>query len=257
MTVQSPQGSKRVVIVTGGAQGIGRAFARRFSLDGYAVVIADVNLKKAQATVAELTAIGGVATAIRSDVSEEGDCVAMAEHAIAQFARIDVLINNAALKGLDGGRKKLWEIDLIDWDRLMAVNVRGVWLATRAVLPAMRMQGGGSIINMASTVILNGSTNFLHYAASKGAVLALTRSAARELGEFNIRVNCILSGYIPTESWQSPADPLKNMARNQARIIKREQVPEDLVGAAAFLASPDSSYLSGQSINIDGGQTHL
>jgi 3-oxoacyl-[acyl-carrier protein] reductase len=181
----------------------------------------------------------------------------MAEHALAQFGRIDGLINNAALKGLDKGRKKLWEIDPDDWDRLMAVNVRGVWLATRAVLPAMQAQGGGSIVNMASTVLLLGSTNFLHYACSKGAVLGFTRSAARELGEFNIRVNCILSGYIPTDSWQNPADSVNNAVRAQARIIQRAEVAEDLVGAAVFLASADSSYMSGQSINIDGGQTHL
>lgn len=257
MIAQPLQDPKRVVIVTGGAQGIGRAFARRFSLDGYAVVIADIDLEKAQQTVAELTATGGTATAVHADVSAEADCLAMVEHAVDRFVRVDVLINNAALKGLDGGRKKLWEIDPADWDRLMAVNVRGVWLATRAVLPTMRAQGGGAIVNMASTVVLNGSTNFLHYVASKGAVQALTRSAARELGEFNIRVNCILSGYIATESWQSSADPVRSMARNQARIIKRDQVPEDLVGAAAFLASADARYMSGQSINIDGGQTHL
>jgi NAD(P)-dependent dehydrogenase (short-subunit alcohol dehydrogenase family) len=252
---ESESPARRVVIVTGGAQGIGRAFARRFVKDGYRVVIADTNHAKALEAVAELEAAGGQASAVATDVSDDASCKAMAKHALDHFGRIDVLINNAALKSL--GQKNLWDIEIEDWDRLMAVNAKGVWLGMRAVLPAMQAQGGGSIINMASSMVLAGVAKSLHYSASKGAVIAITRSAARELGEFNIRVNCILAGYIPTESWQNPDDPVEIEARRKARIIKRPQVPEDLVGAALFLASPEAAYFTGQSMNLDGGRTHL
>jgi 3-oxoacyl-[acyl-carrier protein] reductase len=248
---------QRVVVITGGGHGIGRAYARRFAAESYDVVVADIDFDRAVDAVTELEADGGSASAVRADVSDEADCGGMAAHALERFGRIDVLINNAGLKGLSPGGRNMWEIDTAEWDRLMAVNVRGVWLATRAVLPAMRAQGGGSIINMASSVLLGGSTGFIHYAASKGAVLGFTRSAARELGEYNIRVNCIMAGYIPTEPWQLAVDPAVNEARRRGRIIKRDQVAEDLCGAAVFLASPESGYMSGQSVNIDGGRTHL
>lgn len=248
---------KPVVLVTGGAQGIGRAYAMRFATEGYRVVIADTNIEKALEVAGAIQAGRGEATAVRADVSLEADCQVMTQHAVTTFGRIDVLINNAALKGLWNGRKKFWEIEVADWNRVMSVNVTGVWLAMRAVLPAMRAQGSGSIINMASSALLSGSADFLHYLASKGAVVAMTRSAARELGEFNIRVNCIMAGFIPTDSFHPNEDASQLEKRNQARSIKRPETAEDLVGAAVFLASADSEYMTGQALNIDGGQTHL
>lgn len=241
----------KVAIVTGGAQGIGAVFARRFAESGYGVVIADILTDRAQDVAGAIRAAGGTATGVAADVSDEASTRAMAEHALRAYGRIDVLINNAARKS--GGPKNLWEIPVEDWDELMAVNVRGVWLAMRAVVPAMRQQGTGSIINMGSSVVLKGMPNFLHYAASKGAVAAMTRCAASELAEYGIRVNAILPGFIRVES----SKPHGSEEHDPGRLIKRPQTPEDLVGAALFLASEASSYMTGQALDIDGGLTFI
>lgn len=239
-----------VVTITGAAQGIGAVFARRFAAAGYRVVVADVQGERARAVAAAIVSEGGEATALGVDVSDEAGSEAMAAHALREYGRIDVLINNAARKS--GGRKKLWEISVHEWDALMAVNARGVWLGMRAVLPAMREQGGGSIVNMCSNVVIDGTANFLHYVASKGAVLAMTRAAARELAEFGIRVNAILPGYIATESSRALRAGGDDDPR---RLIKRPQTPDDLVGAALFLASEASGYMTGQLLDVDGGTT--
>lgn len=242
---------KPVVAVTGAAQGIGATFARAFAAAGYRVVVADLQAERAHDVAASIVTASGDAIAVRVDVADEVSAGEMAARALDVYGRIDVLVNNAARKS--GGPKKLWEITVEDWDRLMAVNVRGVWLGIRAVVPAMRSQGGGSIINIGSDVVLEGTAHFLHYAASKGAVATMTRSAATELGEFGIRVNAILPGYIRTES----STPHHNEDHNPRRIIKRPQTPEDLVGAVLFLASDASAYMTGQLVNVDGGLTFV
>ena len=149
----------QTVVITGAAQGIGRAFALRFAREGYAVAIADLNVAKAAAVVSEIEAAGGTALAIETDVTSAASCGHMADRTRERFGRIDVLINNAALRAPD--RKPFWEIDEGLWDRMMAVNVKGVWLATRAVLPMMREQAGGSIINISSAAYLAGAPNFI------------------------------------------------------------------------------------------------
>jgi 3-oxoacyl-[acyl-carrier protein] reductase len=242
---------KRVVIVTGGAQGIGRAFALRFAADGYRVVIADTNDDRASGVRAEIIATGSEATTVSADVSMEAGCERIAGVAMSTYQRVDVLINNAAMLSTLA-RKPFWEIPVDEWDRVQGVNLRGTWLMMKALVPAMR-ENGGSIINMSSNTFQSGRTGFAHYVASKGGIVGLTRTAARELGDFNIRVNCILPGSVNTEVRRASDDPVRVAELAKQRAIKREQTPADLVGTAAFLASDDAQYITGQSFTVDGG----
>ncbi len=244
----------KVVIVTGAAQGIGRAFALRFAQDGYRTVIADLNFAQAQSVRDEITATGAAAIAERTDVGSEASCNACVSQTLAAFGRIDALINNAAMFS-DLALRPFWEIDIAEWDRVLGVNVRGTWLMMKAVVPAMQAQGSGSIINMSSNTFLSGRPGFLHYVASKGAVVGITRSAARELGEHNIRVNCILPGLTRTEVKRSSDAPGRYDELLKSQSIKRVEVPDDLVGTAAFLASDDSRFMTGQALTVDGGNT--
>ena len=242
----------RVVIVTGGAQGIGRAFARRFATDGYRVVVADTNDEKARDVVAEIATAGGVASAVATDVSDEAACARMVDHALEAHGQLDVLINNAAFFA-SIVRKPFWEIDAAEWDRAMAVNVRGTWLAMKAAVPALRASANGSVVNMSSNTYLSGRAGFLHYVTSKAAIVGITRAAARELGDDGVRVNCILPGSTTTEVSRASDDPERARELAKQRAIKREQTPADLVGTAAFLASDDARYITGQSFTVDGG----
>lgn len=243
--------AERVVIVTGGGRGIGRAYALRFAAAGYRVAIADVDGGSAGKVRGEIEAAGGVALALATDVSDAAACERMAAATQAAFGRIDVLINNAALFAALV-RKPLWEIDPAEWDRVLAVNLRGPWLAMRAVLPAMRAQGGGSIINISSNTFLTGRPGFAHYVASKGGIVGLTRAAARELGEHNIRVNCILPGRVETGAW-SDDEPGRQAEVIRSQSLKRAEVPEDLAGVALFLASDDARFMTGTATTVDGG----
>jgi 3-oxoacyl-[acyl-carrier protein] reductase len=242
----------RVVIVTGGAQGIGRAFARRFAGDGYRVVVADLNATKAAGVCQEIAAAGGTATPVAADVARETDCEAMVAHALASYGRLDVLINNAALFSALA-RKSFWEIDASEWDAVMAVNVRGTWLAMKAAVPSLRASENAGIINMSSNTYLSGRVGFAHYVTSKAAIVGLTRAASRELGDDGIRVNCILPGATITEVTPASDDPDRARELAKMRAIKRVQTPADLVGMAAFLASDDARYITGQSFTVDGG----
>jgi 3-oxoacyl-[acyl-carrier protein] reductase len=241
-----------VAVITGSGRGIGRAFALRFARDGYRVVIADLDAANAAAVKDEIVAAGGTALAIAMDVSREADCERLIEETVRSFARVDVLVNDAAVFA-DLRRKPFWEIGVEEWDRVMAVNARGTWLAMKAVVPVMRAQNGGSIINMSSNTFLAGRPGLLHYVASKGAVVGITRVAARELGEFNIRVNCILPGLTQTGVARASDDPERHKALLELQSLKRLEVSEDLVGTAAFLASEDSRFMSGQALTVDGG----
>lgn len=240
----------RVAIVTGAAQGIGRAIARRFASDGYRVVVADRNAEKGPAVVAELGAER--ATFVETDVVHEASCKAMVEAALHAFGRLDVLVNNAGLVNLP--RKPLWELEVGEWDRVLAVNARGVWLATKAAVPALRAAGGGSIVNVSSNTFLSGRAGLVHYVASKGAVIGITRTSARELGEFNIRVNAIMPGSTITDERRALGyDQARARELIQSQAVKREESPNDLVGVVAFLASEDARFVTGQAINADGG----
>ncbi|MGE0747681.1 MAG: SDR family NAD(P)-dependent oxidoreductase [Rhodospirillales bacterium] len=242
----------RVAIVTGAAQGIGAAFARRFAAEGAKVAIADID--SGEKVVAEIKAAGGQAIDVRTDVADEASTQAMAKKTIEAFGRIDILVNNAAIF-TTVERKSFLDIPVAEWDRLMAVNVRGVWLCCKAVVPDMKTRKYGKIVSIATGRIFKGMPFFLHYDASKGAVVGITRSLAREVGGDNISVNAIAPGSTMSENvlkrtnWAGggPSDTVRS------RALKRDETPEDLVGTAVFLSSADSDFMTGQTVVCDGG----
>jgi len=246
-----PRLENRVAIITGGAQGIGAAYARGFAAEGAKVVIADV--APADDLLAEIASAGGTAIAVETDVTDEAACANMAAKTVAAFGRIDVLVNNAAL-WVHVGHKPILEITKAEWDKVLNVNINGMFLCTQAVVPQMREQAYGKIINISSGRALKGNINLLHYDTSKGAVIAFTRSIARELGDDGILANTIAPGGIMTDNVVAQDDLRGLIAIGTAtRAIKREQVPEDVVGACIFLASADSDFVTGQVIAVDGG----
>lgn len=241
----------RVAIVTGGSQGIGAAYVRGFTAEGAKVVIADI--APADSLIAEVEGAGGTAMFIETDVTNETACTKMAATTVEAFGRIDVLVNNAAL-WVNIPAKPILDIPKEEWDRVLDVNLNGVFLCTKAVVPQMRMQEYGKIINISSGRALKGQTNLLHYDASKGAVISFTRSIARELGDDGIRANTIAPGGIMTENVLSKDIVRTHIAKGTVtRAIKREQVPEDVVGACIFLASSESDFITGQVLAVDGG----
>jgi 3-oxoacyl-[acyl-carrier protein] reductase len=176
----------------------------------------------------------------------------MVASTVRQFGRLDVLVNNAAIFSTIA-MKPFWELTVPEWDRLMAVNVRGLWLASKAVVPQMRAQKSGRIINISSGAIFMGRPNYLHYIASKGAVYAMTRSMAREVGDFGITVNSITPGAVYTEIPRETVTPEQKETMIRAMCVKRPEEPSDLVGTVVFLASDDAAFITGQTINVDGG----
>jgi 3-oxoacyl-[acyl-carrier protein] reductase len=242
----------QVAIVTGGGQGLGRAFALAFAAEGARVVIAERNAERAAAVAEEIEAAGGQALAIATDVASEESTQAMAATTLERWGRIDVLLNNAAIFSTIKMRP-FDQIPVQEWDDLMAVNVRGVWLCCKAVAPAMREQRRGKIINIASVVFDLGRANYLHYVASKGAVIGITRGVASELGDYGVNVNAISPSSTQTEVPRETVTREGAVAFAQNQTIKRVQAPADLVGTAIFLASSDSDFITGQTINVDGG----
>jgi 3-oxoacyl-[acyl-carrier protein] reductase len=237
----------KVAIITGAGQGLGRAYAQRFAKEGARVVVAELNADKGQAVAREVNG-----QFVRTDVSDEASCNALAAAALDKFGRIDILVNNAAMFSTLAMRP-FWEIPAAEWDQLMAVNVRGVWLASKAVVPQMRKQGNGRIVNISSAVIWMGRPNYLHYVASKGAVMAMTRSMAKELGEFGINVNAITPGAVYTEVPRATVTPQQKEAIVAAQSVKRPAGTQDLEGTVVFLCSDDAAFITGQTINVDGG----
>lgn len=242
--------SGKVAIITGGAGGIGRAYCLGFAREGAAVAVAD--LGDASATVAEIEAAGGRAIAVQVDVSDEASTEAMAEAVLAHFGQIDILVNNAGWFRY-AKRGPFTEIPIEEWDRAFAINVRGTWLCAKAVTPAMRARGHGKIINVSSMTVWKGNVNFLHYVASKSAILGLTRSLALELGPDNIAVNTLVPEYIPHDLEYAAELPQIDTKIVAQRVFKRTQTPEDMVGACIFLASPASDFVTGQSLLVNGG----
>jgi 3-oxoacyl-[acyl-carrier protein] reductase len=239
----------RVAIVTGGGGGIGERYCRGLAAEGARVVVADVLDDGARRVAA---AIGGLAC--RVDVADEHSVQAMVEAALERYGRIDALINNAAIfTQLVQPRKDFDQIAVDEWDRVMAVNVRGTWLCCKAVAPVMRCQRSGVIVNISSGTILGGQVGFAHYVTSKAAVWGMARALARELGDFGVRVNTITPGLTSSEAVLE-AYPAESLSLNaQRRMLKREQVPEDLVGTVVFLCSDASAFITGQTFNVDGG----
>ncbi|MBI4454348.1 MAG: glucose 1-dehydrogenase [Acidobacteria bacterium] len=238
----------RIVIVTGGGTGIGEAYCRGFAKEGARVVVADIAAEAAGRVAKDIDGM-----AIRVDVSDEVSTEAMAKTAHQRYGRIDILVNNAALWTAILPMKPWTDIPVEEWDRVMAVNVRGVFLASRAVFPYMKERSWGRIINISSTTALSGVPGFLHYVASKAAILGLTRSLAREIGDIGITVNAVTPGLVSTEGVKSHYSNEALQGRVAARSIKRQQMPEDLVGAVMFFASDRAAFITGQALNVDGG----
>jgi NAD(P)-dependent dehydrogenase (short-subunit alcohol dehydrogenase family) len=242
----------KVAIVTGGAKGIGFAVAEALAARGAAVVIADV--EGAEAAAAKLRSKEARATGVAVDVASETDTAKMAAAATSAFGGIDILVNNAAIFTSLTPRP-FEEIDPADWRRVMDVNTTGVFLCARAVLPAMKAGGGGRIVNISSGVAFKGNPWFSHYVASKGAVLSFTRALATELGRHNVLVNSVAPGF--TLSDGVVANPaLVAGAREpslRGRVLARDMTPADVVGAVAFFAGPDSAFITGQTLVVDGG----
>lgn len=244
--------SDKVVLVTGGAQGIGKAFASELTKSGAKVALADIS-QKINDAVSEIRSNGGTCVGFKADVSREEDANRMVEQTVNEYGRVDVLVNNAALfSGLVS--KPFQEITVDEWDKVMAVNLRGMFLCCRAAFPQMKAQGKGKIINISSGTFLRGATDLLHYVTSKGGVVGMTRALARELGQYKITVNAIAPGLTVTEAAKGVHRNTEHMnyVINQ-RALKREEVPEDLTGTLIYLCSDASDFVSGQLIAVNGG----
>jgi len=245
----------RTIIVTGGGSGIGKTYSTALAGAGANVVIADIAGDAGQVVADEISSNMGRAVAITTDISSEDDTSAMAEMAVGTFGRIDGLVNNASL--MSTLERKPWhEIDVAEWDRVMEVNLKGMFLCCRAVYPHMKEQGKGKIVNISSGRVWKGTVERLHYTASKAGVIGFTRTLAREVGDDNICVNAISPGFTESETQMATSTPEyleSRKASYQKRSIKRAQLPDDLVGAVMFLCSDASDFITGQTINVDGG----
>jgi 3-oxoacyl-[acyl-carrier protein] reductase len=236
------------VIITGGGGKIGKAYAMAFAKEGAKLCLPDI--ASADHVVKAIRDMGGTAISMQCDVTDEKSVKAMVDETAKQFGTVDVLINNAAYF-MTVWKGPFWEMTVEEFDKAMAVNVRGSWLCAKAAVPYMQKQKKGKIINISSNVALTGNPNYIHYVTSKGALIAMTRAMARELGDYNICVNTVSPGFTVTEGRQ--VDPEYERIRNQARSIKRTQVEGDVVGTVLFLASSESDFMTGQLLNVDGG----
>jgi NAD(P)-dependent dehydrogenase (short-subunit alcohol dehydrogenase family) len=242
----------RVAIVTGAAGGLGRVFCLALAAAGARIVAVDLNEDGLGQTIEAITAAGGEVLALRANITREADTLKMVEAALEQWGRVDILVNNAALYSTLS-RRPFYELPVEEWDRVMAVNLKGPWLCARAVYPAMKEQAKGKIINIASATFFSGSPLWSHYVASKGGLIGLTRSLAREAGDDGICVNAIAPGFTLTEASRSvmPEAEQYGVARG---AIKRAEQPEDIAGLVVFLASDASDFITGQTIVVDGGR---
>lgn len=244
----------RVAIITGSGHGIGKAYARRLASDGARVVICEIDAEAARAVAGQLEQDGFAALAVATDITDEQSVAAMVNTVINTYGRIDILVNNAAMFAtVPMSRAPFDQIDPSEWDRMMTINLKGTWLVCRAVIPVMRKQGYGKIINISSGTALKGSNSRIHYVTSKAGIIGFTKSLAQEVGCDGICVNCVAPG-----STLSEEDPDENIIKmrtgaSSTRALKRVQKPEDLVGAVSFFASADSDFITGQTLVVDGG----
>jgi NAD(P)-dependent dehydrogenase (short-subunit alcohol dehydrogenase family) len=244
----------KVIVVTGGANGIGRFYAANLCGHGARVVIADLDLSGGEALAATLNRSFGreVAVACKTDVTSEADTKAMAALAVEKFGTIDVLLNNAGTYP----HVEFDDIDYAEWRKVITVNLDSMFLCTKAVLPAMREQGGGKIINVATNLVWVGLEAMVHYVAAKSGVVGFTRALARELGKDRITVNAIAPGAVVPEGNYNDVSQARVTRIVEHQCVKRPQREQDLAGAVVFLCSPESDFISGQIITVDGGLTN-
>jgi 3alpha(or 20beta)-hydroxysteroid dehydrogenase len=248
----------KVIVITGAAGGIGRAAAARFGSEGARIVAVDLHRDALDETVAQVGAAGAEALAVAADVSLAADWARVAEEATRRFGGVDCFFNNA---GIEGAITPLEQYPEAMFDRVLAVNVKGVWLGIRALAPLLRTRGGGAIVNTASIAGLTGAANLVAYSASKHAVIGITKSAAKGLAGDGIRVNAVCPGYIETrmmealEEAANPADP-ETVRQTYSTLVplKRYGRPEEIAAFVAFLCSDDASYITGSAFTIDGGR---
>ena len=245
----------KVAIITGSARGLGKAHALRFAREGAKLTICD--LLECDSVAKEIEAIGGEVLPLKIDVTDEKKTDEMASRTIDRFGRIDILVNNAAAIGaieIPDFVKPIEDMTSEDWNRYLDVNIKGTFLCCKSVMPYMKKQGKGSIINIASTAGFSGSTHFLHYSTSKGGVITMTRGLATALGEYNINVNAIAPGVVMTEAMQALHPGSTDNQRLDKQILKRSIQPEDIAAAVVFLASDEASMITGQTLAVNGGE---
>jgi len=242
----------KVAIVTGGAKGLGRVFCEGYARAGAKVLaVTRKDMQGLEETVKSVRALGSEAEYLQIDVTKRADTDKMAKFAMERFGRIDILVNNAAFYyGVE--RKPFNEIGEEEWDMMMSVNVKGSWLPTASVFPFMKQAGKGKIVNLTSEVFFTGSQGFVHYVATKGAVVGLTRALAIELGPHNICINAVAPGFTDTEASRTIADVTKYDTSKTP--LRRLGVAEDIVGATLFLSSDAADFITGQTILVDGGK---
>jgi 3-oxoacyl-[acyl-carrier protein] reductase len=244
----------KAAIITGAAHGIGKAYARRFAEEGARVVIADIDAAGGEATAKAISDSGGSAWSRPTDVRSFANIQGLIQETVKRYGRIDVLLNNAAIYVT----QKLWkgpveELALEEWDRVIEVNLTGVFLCSKATIPIMKQQKSGKIINIASGTFFSGSGDMPHYTTAKGGVVALTRVMARQLGEWGINVNCMTPGSTMSEESVSDEVLKRRQGSIEKRAFRRIETPADIVGTAVFLASSDSDFITGQLLVVEGG----
>jgi NAD(P)-dependent dehydrogenase (short-subunit alcohol dehydrogenase family) len=246
----------RVVIITGAGQGIGREFARQFAAAGAIPVVADLNIDKAERVLAEVEAAGGKAMPVKVDIGDRASVEAMVASVLADYGRIDALVNNAAIFATLE-KRPFDEIPLQEWEQVMRINITGVFNCVCAVAPAMRQAKWGRIVNISSDSVPLGVANYLHYVTSKSALIGMTNALARELGPHGITVNCVRPGGVATEVERTVNPTVERRQQMLAQqCVPKGQVPSDLAGLVMFLTTPASAFISGQTIACDGGLTH-
>lgn len=248
----------KVAIVTGGGHGIGRAYCQGLAKEGARIAVADIDLPAAEETKRLVEQNRGSALAVQVDVANAQNTLAMAETTVKAYGKIDILINNAAVFAtIPISRVPFDKVPLDEWDKVMLVNLKGMWLCCRAVVPYMKEQKSGRIINISSSAIFSGRGMRIHYVTSKAGVLGFTRTLARELGDFGITVNTLAPGSTLSESKEDTNAVAMRQRAAERRCLKRVQVPEDLIGTLVFLCSSASDFMTGQTLVVDGGEEML
>jgi 3-oxoacyl-[acyl-carrier protein] reductase len=244
--------NNKVAIITGAGRGIGKAAALAFAKEGADIVAVGRTLSLIEETAEEVKALGRRALAISADVSKWADMERMAQMTAKELDGIDILVNNAGLA--DMKPKPFMQVTEEEWDKVFSINAKGMFLCCKAVFPFLKERGKGKIVNIGSATHFNGAPGMLHYASTKGAIIGITRTLSRELGDYRINVNCVAPGFTITEgvSGLMSTPGLEEMAVSR-RSIKRPQMPDDLIGAILFLASDESDFITGQTLVVDGG----